>query len=576
MEHPKEKNTFVFQAGILAAAGMLVKEISLIYRSPLLSIIGIEGNGYYTAAINIYTIILLISSYSIPSAISKVIAQRLAFKEYRNAQKVFVCALLYVLIIGGIASILTFVGAPYLVWKNPNAVVALRVLSPTIFFSGFLGVFRGFFQAHGSMLHTSISQVLEQILNASVSIGAAKLLISLASEDDLTGRAIYGSAGSALGTGAGVLIGLLFMFSMYRLNSGIIKKRVERDRSRHEETYQEIFKVIFTIVTPFILSTFIYNCTTAVNMTIYSHAMVDFKKVDAVLASNHYGIFATQAVAVVNIPVAIASAMSSAVIPNVAASYVRGTLTQTRKQAERAVQMTMLIAIPAAVGMAVLPKPIMQFIFPQKESLDIASGLLAALAVTIVLYGLSTLTNAILQGIGKVNTPVIHAAIALVIQVAGLIALLLYTDLDLYALALANIIYSLVVCVLNQLSVRKHLEYRMDVMKLFVKPGFAAAVMGAAAFGIYHGLMLLLPVSRVVLLIAIGVGVFVYAAVLLLIGGVVEEELLAFPKGRMLVAIAKKLHLLSDGPPKAKKGKRVKKKKRKRKKKRKKKEEASL
>ena len=574
MEHPKRKNTFVFQAGILAAAGMLVKVISLIYRSPLLSIIGIEGNGYYSAAINIYTIILLISSYSIPSAISKVIAQRLAFREFRNAQKVFVCALLYVLIVGGIASILTFVGAPYLVRKNPNAVVALRVLSPTIFFSGFLGVLRGFFQAHGSMLHTSISQVLEQILNASVSIGAAKLLISLASEDDLTGRAIYGSAGSALGTGAGVLIGLLFMFGMYRLNSGIIKRRVERDRTRHEETYREIFKVIFTIVTPFILSTFIYNCTTVVNMTIYYHAM-DFKKVDAVLASNHYGIFATQAVAVVNIPVAIASAMSSAIIPNVAASYVRGTLAQTRKQAARAVQMTMLIAIPAAVGMTVLPKPIMQFIFPQKESLDIASGLLAALAVTIVLYGLSTLTNAILQGIGKVNTPVIHAAIALVIQVAGLIALLLYTDLDLYALALANIIYSLVVCVLNQISVRKHLEYRMDVVKLFVKPGFAAAVMGAAAFGIYHGLILLLPVSRVVLLVAIGVGVCVYGAVLLLIGGVEEEELLAFPKGMMLVAVAKKLHLLPDGPKKWKKVKRVKKKKRKRRKKRKKKEGAS-
>ena len=86
MEDPKKKSTFVFQAGILAAAGMLVKVIGLIYRSPLLSIIGIEGSGYYNAAINIYTIILLISSYSIPSAISKVIAQRLAFKEYRNAQ----------------------------------------------------------------------------------------------------------------------------------------------------------------------------------------------------------------------------------------------------------------------------------------------------------------------------------------------------------------------------------------------------------------------------------------------------------------------------------------------------------
>ena len=573
MEHPNKKNTFVFQAGILAAAGMLVKVIGLIYRSPLLSIIGIEGNGYYNAAINIYTIILLISSYSIPSAISKVIAQRLAFKEYRNAQRVFVCALLYVLVVGGVASILTFVGAPFLVGKNSNAVVALRVLSPTIFFSGFLGVLRGFFQAHGSMVHTSISQVLEQILNAAVSILAAKFLIRLAADGDATTRAIYGSAGSALGTGAGVLIGLLFMFGMYRLNGGIIKRRVERDKTWHEESYREIFKVIFTIVTPFILSTFIYNCSTVVNMTIYSHVMVDYKKVDAILASNHYGIFSGLAVAVVNIPIAIASAMSSAVIPGIAASYVKGTFAQTRKQVTRAIQMTMLIAIPAAVGIAVLPRPIMQFIFPQKESLDIASGLLAALAVTVVLYSLSTLTNAVLQGIGKVNTPVIHAAVALVIQVAGLIALLLYTDADLYALAAANAIYSLVMCILNHLSVRKHLEYRMDVVKLFLKPFFAALIMGAVVFGVYHGLILLIPISRLVLLAAIGIGVCVYGAVLLLIGGVSREELLAFPRGYTLVHVAEKLHLLSDRPEGTRKKK---KRRRKKKKKRRKKGQASL
>ena len=564
MEHPNKKNTFVFQAGILAAAGMLVKVIGLIYRSPLLSIIGIEGNGYYNAAINIYTIILLISSYSIPSAISKVIAQRLAFKEYRNAQRVFVCALLYVLIVGGLASILTFVGAPWLMGKNPNAVVALRVLSPTIFFSGFLGVFRGFFQAHGSMVHTSISQILEQIVNAAVSILAAKLFIGMAVNGDDTTRAIYGSAGSALGTGAGVLIGLLFMYGMYRLNGSIIRRRVAKDKTWHEESYGEIFKVIFTIVTPFILSTFIYNCTTTVNMYIYLYLM-DHKKMDAILASNHYGIFSGLAVAVVNIPIAIASAMSSAIIPGVAASYVKGTVAQTRRQVTRAIQMTMLIAIPAAVGIAALPKPIMHFIFPQKESLDIASGLLAALSVTIVFYSLSTLTNAILQGIGKVNTPVIHAVIALVIQVAGLVALLLYTDLELYALAAANAIYSLVMCILNQLSVRKHLEYRMDVVKLFLKPLFAAAVMGAVVFGVYHGLMLVIPVSRVVLLLAIGIGVCVYGAILLLIGGVTEDELWNFPKGALLVQIAKKLHLLSDweAPSKKKKGKRKKKKRKK-------------
>lgn len=44
MNEQKKKNNFVLQAGILAASGMIVKVIGLIYRSPLLSIIGLEGN----------------------------------------------------------------------------------------------------------------------------------------------------------------------------------------------------------------------------------------------------------------------------------------------------------------------------------------------------------------------------------------------------------------------------------------------------------------------------------------------------------------------------------------------------
>ncbi len=546
MNEQKKKNNFVLQAGILAASGMVVKVISLIYRSPLLSIIGLEGNGYYSTAINIYTIILLISSYSIPSAISKVIAQKLAFKEYRNAQRIFQCALLYVLVVGGIAALVTFVAAPVFMSTSANSVVALRVLAPTIFFSGFLGVLRGYFQAHGSMMHTSLSQILEQIMNAAISILAAYLLIGMVADESETTQAVYGSAGSALGTGAGVVTALLFMSGMYMLNRKMINRRAEHDRTGRVDSYGEIFKMIITIVTPFILSTFIYNCSTVVNMNIYYDLLIDYKKVDTVAAHIDYGIFATQAISVVNIPIAIASAMSSATIPGVSTSFVRKEYKKTRGQVSKAIRMTMLIAIPAATGLLLLSKPIMHFIFPQKDSLDRASGLLAVLAVTVILYCLSTLTNAVLQGIGKVNTPVIHSAIALVIQAVGLVLLLWYTDLNLYALACANIIYSLVMCILNQLSVRKHLKYKQEVVRTFIIPFIASLVMGAAAYAIYHGLYMLLPISRVALLVAIGIGALIYFAMILLMGGITEKELKTFPKGTMLVHFAKKLHLLKQ------------------------------
>lgn len=544
MAQQKKKDSFVLQAGILAAAGIIVKIIGLIYRSPLTSIIGLEGNGYYSSAINIYTIILLVSSYSIPSAISKVIAQRLAYKEYRNAQRVFQCALIYVLVVGGSASLFTFFAAPLLVSDMPNSIPVLRVFAPTIFFSGLLGVLRGYFQAHGSMAHTSISQILEQILNAGISILAAYLLIGTVQNESETTQAVYGASGSALGTGAGVLIALLFMFGMYCLNKDIIQKRVKRDHSRHQESYQEIFKVIITTVTPFILSTFVYNCSTVVNMKIYNNIMIDVKGLEESAVAIQYGIFATQAMSIVNIPIALSSAVSSASLPGVSATFATHKEKETRYKVNQATRITMMLAIPSAVGLMVLARPVVQFIYPQKEALDMAANVLRVLAVTVILSGLSTLTNAVLQGIGKVNTPVIHAVIALIVQIGILVVLLFYTDLDLYALAIANIAYSLLMCILNHAAVKKYLGYREDIVKTYLLPGLAACWMGAVAYGVYEGVYYLIKLNRISLVIALGVALVVYFVLVIRMGAVNEAELKAFPKGAMLVHIAKKMHLL--------------------------------
>jgi len=157
----KKANGFLMQAGILAAAGIVVRLIGILYRSPLVAIIGDEGNGYYNTAYNIYTIILLISSYSIPSAISKVIAARLAKREYRNAQKIFSCSFIYVMITGGIGSLLCFFGADLFVGQNSAAV--LRVFAPTIFLSGLLGVLRGYGDGHSCAIEVVERNIVEEL-----------------------------------------------------------------------------------------------------------------------------------------------------------------------------------------------------------------------------------------------------------------------------------------------------------------------------------------------------------------------------------------------------------------------------
>ncbi|MBE5882213.1 MAG: polysaccharide biosynthesis protein [Lachnospiraceae bacterium] len=542
MGQNSKRDGFVMQAGILAMAGIIVRIIGILYRSPLTGIIGDEGNGYYSSAYNIYTIILLISSYSIPSAISKVIAQRLALREYRNAHRIFHCAIIYVVIVGGIASLFTFFGAGLLVEDNCEAV--LRVFAPTIFLSGLLGVLRGYFQAHRTMLQTSVSQIIEQILNAVVSLLAAHLLIQTVVAQSETTQAIYGAIGSALGTGSGVLIALLFMWAVYGLNRKLIIKRVRNDVRHDELSYGQIFGIIFGMVTPFILSTFIYNFSTSLNQTIYTKVMKYVMHLAESEIAVNYGVFAGKAVVISNIPIAIASSMSAAMIPSISASYAQGNKEKTHHQVHVAVQTTMLISIPCAFGMMALAQPITELLFPQKESLALASALLRAISISVIFYALSTLTNAVLQGVGKVNAPVLNAAVALIVQTVVLVLLLAYTDLSLYALAIAMVVYSLLMCLLNNFVVRRALGYRQEMIKTFIKPTLSAIVMGVAAYYVYKVIYMFAPVNLIALLPSIFVAVILYFTLVIKTGALSEEELAHIPKGGMIVRVAKKLHLL--------------------------------
>ena len=544
------------QAGILAAAGIIVRLIGILYRSPLVAIIGDEGNGYYNTAYTIYTIILLISSYSIPAAISKVIAARLAKREYRNAQRIFICSFIYVMITGGIGSLLCFFGAEFFVGQNSAAV--LRVFAPTIFLSGLLGVFRGYFQAHRTMLQTSFSQIIEQILNAIVSLLAAYWLMGFVANKDTTTQAIYGAVGSALGTGSGVLIALIFMWMIYMLNRPSICKRIERDKTETVLGYGEIFKIIILMVTPVVLSTFIYNVNTASNLKFYQEIMQIFKGYSEVEATTGYGLYSGKAMQIINIPVAIASSMSAAIIPTIARTYEMHARQETNMKIAQAIKVTMLISIPSAVGLFVLAKPVVLLLYPQKATVDIVAALIRTMAVAVVFYGLSTLTDAVLQGNGKVNKPVVHALAALIVQSLILVPLLLYTDLDLYALCIATVAYAFLMCVLNAFSIRKHLKYEQEMFKTFVLPAIAAFWMGVVAAGVYFGLdkgivllaeMSQLQISQMLrnilcLIPALLAAVIVYFMLVIKLGAVSRNELKNMPKGYLLVRVAEKLHLV--------------------------------
>ncbi|MCD8153615.1 MAG: polysaccharide biosynthesis protein [Clostridiales bacterium] len=538
----KEKNNLVKNASFLMLAAMISKVIGLLYKSPLSTIVGNQGMGYISLAQNAYMILLMISSYSIPQAVSKLISERIAVKDYRNAHKIFKGSMIYAVIVGGAAGLFCLFGAGLIIPSNqPNAVLALQILAPTIFLSGILGVFRGYFQAYRNMMPTSVSQILEQIFNAIVSILAAWLFIRYISDGTEGDVAKWGAAGSTVGTTAGVVTALLFMLLVYGVNRKIMIRRARKDRRHKEESYGAILKLIVLIVSPIILSTFIYNVNGYINGVLFSEIQ-GIQGVDADAVSALYAEYATYFMSIINIPLTLSSAAPTSMIPEVSALYATGDLTETRSRVDQTVWLSMFISIPCAVGLAVLAHPIVSLLFGGTNG--VAGNLLMLGSFTILLNGMSNISNGVLQGIGKPRIPMLTAAAALIVDVVAVVLLLMFTDLGIYSLLVAMIIYAVVVCVLNDRAMKRYLQYRNPWRQAYLHPILASVPMGVAAGLIYHGLYALIHSNAISLCVAILAAVLVYFVVYLLLEKPTAEQLSGIPGGRTIYQLAAKLHLV--------------------------------
>jgi len=538
----KKKNNLVKNASVLMVASIISRIIGLIYRRPLGSILGGVGLGYYSYASNLYTILLLISSYSIPMAVSKIVSERLALKQYKNAQKVFRGALLYALLVGGITAFIAFFGGPVLLPANQqNALPALRVLAPTIFFSAILGVFRGYFQAHDTMTPTSISQIAEQIMNAVISVLAAWLLIRRYAQNGGTEAAIYGSVGGTMGTGAGVLTGLAFMLFVFFINRSYFKRERRKDRTDGEETYGEVFRIIFLMITPILFTTFVNNASAYLDSYLYS-TIEGFHGMDSKVISAAYGEYSNYYIPIINIPLALASASASAMMPEVSGEYAVGSIKSANGKITQTIRLTMFICIPCMFGLTIFAYPIMGVLFPAATNL--AAKLLLTGSVYVLFASLSTITSSVLQSIGRQKEALVNAGISLVLNLLILtVMLLIAPGLSIYLVMIANILYSLFDWILNSVMLHKYLGFRNEFRKTYVEPAAASVVMGVISFALYEILFRLTRRPSIAVIAAILIAVLVYLVGYVIFSHTTEQEMRRYPMGTKIVKLLRKIRV---------------------------------
>lgn len=543
----KKSSNFIIQGGILAITGVIARFIGLLYRIPLQRTIGDAGMGYYSAAFQIYSLMLIISSYSLPTAVSKLVAARIAREQYKNARKIYRGALIFALIAGGTTGLIVLFGADSLasnIMHLPKSSIALRMLAPTLLIVALMGVIRGYFQGLGTMVPTAISQLVEQIVNAVISVVAGVLLFkygtnvaALLHDEDYASA--YGAAGGTLGTGAGALFGLIILVVMLVSHNRSMNRNIVKDEMRHTEGYSKIFRVLILTILPIILSTAIYNISDTLDQSIFNYVM-DIKG-QAAKKAELWGIFSNKYRVLTNVPIALSSALCSSMMPSLTASIENNDFKAARHKVSLATRFAMILSIPCAVGLAVLGRPIIAMLF--KGEVDLPAKLLMFGSISVVFYSLSTLSNGILQGIDKMRIPVRNAAIALVIHLGILYLTLNVFNWQLTGVVISCIMFGFLMCIFNWISIRKHLDYHQEIIKTFVIPLIASLIMGVVVWLIYFVFSKFVS-SKIALLLSIVVGALSYFVILIKLKGVRENELRSFPGGSFLVKVAYSLHLL--------------------------------
>lgn len=537
---------FLKQGSILAVASILVRMIGLLYRIPMANIIGPEGNGIYSSAYEIYNILLIISSYGMPMAVSKMVSAKCVEKRYKEAYHIFRCSMIFSLCTGGAAALFVFFGADWLeknFFKSFYGIaIPLRILAPTIFVVAIMGTLRGLFQGRKTMMPTAISQIFEQIVNAIVSVSAAFFMMRAHSAS--AKFSAWGAAGGTLGTSMGALMALIFLAFIYLVYRPVMKKQQRRDRVSEAMSLGDTYKLILWTAIPIILSQTVYQLSGIIDVSLINWVLPG-RGISGTQISSWQGIYSTQYRTLVSVPIAVSTAIASSMVPSLVASYIGKDKHAVHRKVNLAVKFNMIIAFPSAVGMAVLAVPIIHSIYPSMDY-HMGSMMMIIGSSCIIFYALSTVTSGVLQSIDQMRLPVIHSLISLIVHIILVWILMRFTGLGVYALVIGNVTYPLLVCVLNGYSVSAHLGFKQEVTKCFCVPFLSSVIMGIVTFVVFRLFHVLTKSNVISLLPALVAAVCVYFVLVLKMRGLTREELYEFPFGRKMSIVADKLHLLED------------------------------
>lgn len=523
----KERGLLVSGVLILTAANLIVKILGFLYKVPLNALLGDEMANV-NAAYAIYTVLFTIATAGVPSAVALLISSARAKGRYEKIAGILHLSLSVLLGCGFFLSLLLLLLArPLSLWNSGgDSFLCLLAIAPSLFFVAASAVFRGYFQGFQRLAPTAVSELIEA--GGKTVLGVSAVLVSLK---------VYGlssrtaAALSIGGITAGIALGTLYLAIYYAvtkkknlLYTPPLYKTEEKGEGRG------LLKRLLSLALPIAITSAMMNLSTLVDAQLM-RPLLTLHYGDAALAKSIYSDYSTGALTLYNMPGVLIYPIASAIVPYISAAIAKGRRDSAVKTVGSAFRVASLIAMPSALGMSLLATPILRLVFGD-EKMAVGTGkLLSVLAIAVFFVALLTVSNAVLQALGKERKPLLSVGIGLSVKLAC--SLLLTPRIGEIAAPLGTLLFFITVVAINLSFIKKALGASLSVEAVFLRPFFtsAVAVLGA---GVCHRALSGALGSNLATLLAVALALLLYLPAVFLFRCVGEEDLALLPLGGRL------------------------------------------
>ena len=521
----KKKVSFVQGAAILGIAGLIVKVIGAAFRIPLANTIGLIGTSYYDTAYPYYSWLLVISSSGLPTAISKMVSERVTLGDYRGAHRVFTTAMQILCCIGLLTSILMFFGSDYIARLHmlPEAAYCFKALAPALFFVALMCAYRGYMQGMQQMVPTAISQVVEQVGKLAVGLTLAFMLLDAGPE--------YAAMGALIGVTVSELLALIYVMLSYRRRWPKIRARLERSVRREVEP---VAGRLMAIALPITIGASISPLSSVVDSALIIRILLKLGYAKET-AQTAFSLMRTNVATLTNMPGVLTMALAMSLVPAISAFSAKRDHAGVQDTARLGLKLALIIGLPCAVGLFVLASPILSMLYPNltEGELTLAVDLMHTSSIGVIFLSLVQSMTGVIQGMGKPNVPVFNLFIGFVLKVASLLALMNIPQINIQGAAVSTVVCYAFAGIADTIYVIRRAKLRLGLVDVLLKPVLSSGVMGFVVFMIYSFMQ---EMEHQVLptLAAVAVGVFAYGVMAIYFRFFSREELAYIPGGQRI------------------------------------------